>query len=281
MTVVLQVGKQTISAQEIVPLLTEYQMLPQLCRELLIDQEITGIACTPEEEKLAYQQFCERNQLTSEAAIQAWLQQQGISIEKLRYLAVRKLKVEKYKQATWGHQLESYFLKRKSQLDRVIYSLIRTQDAGIAQELYFRIQEGEESFVELAREYSQGAEAQTGGMIGPTEITTPHPKISQMLSSSQSGQLWPPTRVGDWFVIVRLEKFLPAQLDEAMQQRLLNELFRNWLKEQVQQTLDQSKEYQEDETKANQESHNTEEQLTDKEVEQQSPDSQSVVPSNR
>lgn len=51
---------------------------------------------------------------------------------------------------------------------------------------------------------------------------------------SQPGQLWPPTRIEDWWVIVRLEKFMPAQLDEAMRRRLLEELFLAWLQEESQ-----------------------------------------------
>ncbi|MBW4517723.1 MAG: hypothetical protein KME11_21170 [Timaviella obliquedivisa GSE-PSE-MK23-08B] len=43
----------------------------------------------------------------------------------------------------------------------------------------------------------------------------------------------PPTRIEDLWVIVRLEEFLPAQLDEPMRQRLLDEMFANWLKEQM------------------------------------------------
>ena len=46
----------------------------------------------------------------------------------------------------------------------MVYSLIRSKDPGVAQELYFRIQEGENTFSELARQYSQGSEAQTGGL---------------------------------------------------------------------------------------------------------------------
>jgi parvulin-like peptidyl-prolyl isomerase len=119
----------------------------------------------------------------------------------------------------------------------VIYSLIRTQEPGIAQELYFRIQEGEQSFADLAREYSQGSEAQTGGLIGPVELSVPHPVLAQMLRLSQPGQLCPPTRLGEWFLIVRLEKFIPAQLDASMRQRLLNECFNTWLSEQLNQQL--------------------------------------------
>ncbi|MBE9129487.1 MULTISPECIES: peptidylprolyl isomerase [unclassified Coleofasciculus] len=237
MTAVLQVGDQTIRSEELIPLLAKYQLLPQLVRELVIEQAIALIDYTPEEKTTVCQIFYEKNQVTSESERQAWLERQGITPEQAEDLAIRGLKLEKFKQATWGNKLESYFLKRKGQLDRVVYSLIRTKDAPIAQELYFRIKEGEQPFAELARDYSQGPEAQTGGLVGPVELSVPHPVLAQMLTVSQPGQLWHPTRLGEWFIIVRLEKFFPVQLDESMRQRLLNELFNTWLQEQLQQQV--------------------------------------------
>lgn len=233
MTVVLHVGNRSITAEEVLPLLAGYQMLPQFVQEILIDEAIASIECTAEEVEAACQQFYAQNQITEPAAQQEWLRRQGMTSEQLVSLATRELRIEKYKQVTWGPKLESYFLSRKDKLDKVIYSLIRTQDVGIAQELYFRILEGEQSFAELARTYSQGPESQTDGLIGPVELSVPHPTLAQILSLSQPGQLSPPTRVGEWLVLVRLEKFIPAQLDDAMRRRLLNECFNNWLQEQV------------------------------------------------
>jgi parvulin-like peptidyl-prolyl isomerase len=137
--------------------------------------------------------------------------------------------------ATWDAKLESHFRQLKPRLDQVVYSLIRVRDGGVAQELYFRLVEGEQSFAELAKQYSQGPEAQTGGLMGPVALRTPHPKLARILAIRQPGQLLPPIRVENWWLIVRLEKFIPAQLDEPMQQRLLNELFSTWLQEQLQQ----------------------------------------------
>lgn len=233
----LRVGDRTITADEIIPLLDRYQLLQPLLRELIIDRAIAPFSCTPEEKARATQQFFEQHQITDDAAKQAWLEQHKMTPDRLEAQATRGILVEKFKQATWGHKLESYFLNRKEQLDRVIYSLIRTSDPGIAQELYFRIQEGEQSFAELAREYSQGPEAQTGGLVGPVELSTPHQLLAQMLRSRQPGQLCPPTRLGEWLIIVRLEKFIPAQLDASMRQRLLNECFNTWLAEQMKQQL--------------------------------------------
>lgn len=234
---VLQIGDRTISAEEIIPLLAGYQLLPSLLREIIIDQAIYSVTCTSEEKASATQQFFQQNQITDETTKQAWATQRGMTLAQLEAWATRGLLLEKFKQATWGHKLESYFLERKALLDRVIYSLIRTQDPGIAQELYFRIREGEQSFAELARQYSQGPEAETGGLIGPVELSVPNPVLVQMLRLCQPGQVCPPTRLGDWLVIVRLQKFIPAQLDATMRQRLLNECFSIWLNEQVKQHL--------------------------------------------
>lgn len=234
---VLQIGDRIIDSTEIIPLLAGYQLLPSFVRELIIDQAIASYSCTPEEVASNSKQFAEKNQITDAENKQNWLKYHHLTEAQLEALATRGLLIEKFKQATWGNKLESYFLSRKGQLDRVIYSLIRTQDPGIAQELYFRIQENEQSFADLARQYSQGSEAQTGGMIGPIEISVPHPILSQLLRLSQLGQVLPPTRLEDWLVIVRLEKFIPAQLDEAMRQRLLNECFTTWLCEQLKQQL--------------------------------------------
>ncbi|MDJ0845206.1 peptidylprolyl isomerase [Crocosphaera sp.] len=238
MNIVLKIGDQALSSEELYPLLAQYRLLPQLAKEIIIDQAIASITCTPEETQLAQQQFYQKQQITDETQLKVWLDHHGMTPEQLANLTVRDLKIEKFKQLTWGDKLDPYFVKCKGQLDRVVYSLIRTKDPGVAQELYFRIQEGENTFSELARQYSQGAEAQTGGLLGPVELNTPHPKIAQILAASRPGQLSPPTQIGEWWIILRLEKYMSAQLDENTRQRLLNELFQGWLLAQLQQNVE-------------------------------------------
>lgn len=235
MTEVLQIGNRTIQATELIPLLASYQMLPQLQRELIIDEAIASVECTPEEITRAQQLFYNERQLKTDADIKAWMTYHGITVEQLESVTIRRLKIEKFKLVTWGGKLESYFFQNKGKLDKVIYSLLRTQDIGLVQELYFRLQAKEQSFAEVAKEYSQGPEAQTGGLVGPIELQTLHPAMIQLVSSSQPGQVMPPARIAEWVVIVRLEKLIPAQLDEQMKARLLNELFEAWLQEQQKQ----------------------------------------------
>lgn len=233
MTPVTEIGKLTINTTEIIPLLARYQMLPSLYRSLIVDEAISQWNLEPEEEMYALNKFCERNQLTSPEKLAAFLNYYKIADKQLETLAIREIKIEKFKIANWGNQVESYFLNYKNSLDRVIYSLIRTKDLGIAQELFFRIQAGEQSFAECAKEYSQGSEAQTSGLVGPVELNTPHPTIARMLSTSQLGEVLPPIQLGEWVVILRLEKLISAQLDDGLYQQIINRLFENWLVEQI------------------------------------------------
>lgn len=233
----LRVGETLLDAAELLPRLRRYGLLPAFFRELVIDQAIAPFTLTEEEAATAVEQFSQANQLTTPEKCSAYLQQRGLTMADLEPLAQRDRRLQKFKLETWGNKVESYFLQRKTQMDRVLYSLIRTREAGLAQELYFRIQDDGEPFADLARQYSEGQEAQTGGLIGPVELSVPHAALGRILSISQPGQLWPPTKLEDWFVVVRLEKFFPAKLDDPTRQRLLEELFNTWLIEQVQQGL--------------------------------------------
>jgi parvulin-like peptidyl-prolyl isomerase len=235
MTACFHLNEQTFSPSEILSLMVSYRLLPQLASELIIDRAIAPITCTLEEQEQACRHFYEQNKLVTEAQRQVWLQHYGMTPEQLEAIPIRALRIEKFKQVTWGHRLEAHFLAHKAQYDQVIYSQICLKDSIAAQEIYFRIQDGEQSFAELAQLYSQSAEAGNGGRIGPVPLSKTHPTLAQKLSISKPGQLWPPMQLGEWTVIVQLEQLIPAQLDEPMRQTLLNHLFEAWTQEQIYQ----------------------------------------------
>ncbi|MGE5656559.1 MAG: peptidylprolyl isomerase [Actinomycetota bacterium] len=235
MTGLFQIGDKLLQAHDIPALLKRYQLMPQFLRGAIVDQAIAPFTCTDAERKAALEQFQAQHQLTSPEALEAWLRNQDLTVEEFEHLAIRPILIDKFKQTTWSNKVDNYFVSRKSNLDHVVYSLIRTKNAGLAHELYFRILEGEQTFAEAARDYSEGPEAKTGGLLGPVPVSQPHPAIGKLLSVSQPGQLWSPRPLAEWTVIIRLEKFMPAQLDESMRRHLIDELFESWLQEQLSQ----------------------------------------------
>ncbi|MGB7087982.1 MAG: peptidylprolyl isomerase [Phormidesmis sp.] len=233
MTGVLQIGQAVLDAPTLVNKLNQHQLMPKLVQEIILDTAIADISC---DSQAALQAFCTKRGIFSQEQQQAWCEQQKQTPEQMMQAAIREQKLLQFQEKTWGKQIESYFLQRKAQLDRVRYALIRTKDASLAQEIYFRINDDGASFTELAAQYSEGQESKTGGLVGPVELSVPHPILARMLTVSNLGQLWAPTQIGEWLVIARLEERIPAQFDEAMRQRLIAEKFQVWLNQQVQAT---------------------------------------------
>lgn len=228
-----KIGQRIISSEEFVSLVQRYQMVPQLLKECVIEQVLEAQVLTPEEEAQAVQDYCVRNQLEEPEAQKRWLEHYQMTPNQLKAIALRNFKMSRFKTDTWGSKVESLFLTNKAQYDQVVYSLVRIESPEIAQELFFRLQENEQSFSAIAAEYSKGPEAQTGGLIGPVEVTKLHPKLSQSLMSSNPGQIRPPMRVDQWIVILKLERMLPASLDDTLRARLIDQQFQEWLRLQM------------------------------------------------
>ncbi len=233
MTDVLYVGDRAIRTDTIPTLLKQYELLPKFIEELAIDEAIEEYGCTQEEKQQALLEICQRHKLTNLEEQQQWMEQRGLNPGEVEAMATRSTRIQKFKEAKWGKKVRRHFMERKSGLDTVIYSLIRTQDAGLAHELYYRILEGEITFEQCAIAHSQGPEVRTGGRLGPVPLNRPHPVISKLLSVSQPGQLWPPRAISDWHIIIRLDDIKSAQLDDPTRQALIEELYNTWLQERV------------------------------------------------
>ncbi len=91
MTTVLQIGEQTFTAEEIIPLLQKYQLLPELAREIITDLAIKDVVCSVEEEAQNCEKFYQQQKLYSPQERQTWLEQKGLSPQQLQEKANTKL----------------------------------------------------------------------------------------------------------------------------------------------------------------------------------------------
>jgi parvulin-like peptidyl-prolyl isomerase len=232
---VIRIGTEHFSAVGLFNKLQTHQLLPQLCREIIVDQSLSTLTLTPEEVNQGRQTVYQIHQIQADSDREAWMQQRGMTPERFEQWIQRQILLETFKRRRWGSEASSYFLKRKEGLDRAIYTLIRHSDRAVIQELFFRIQTNEDTMSNLSAQYSQGAEQQTYGLVGPVELGRVHPRVAQQLRKVKPGQVSFPLQLENWFVILRLETWLPAQYDFYTEQRLLDELFQQWLEQQLRQ----------------------------------------------
>ena len=219
MTTIIRSVDRTITSEEVIFLLNKYGLLSRLAYEDIIDRAVAHIECTPPEIAIASKLWQHSHKSTSPNHMAS---------------AIRKLKIEKFKQQAWGDRIPAYFARRKKQLDRVIYSSIEIETKEIAREIYFRLIEGEQTFAELARECSENSQMEVNN-LGWLELGTLPSPIARQLSTLEVNSFSTPLLVGNCYVILRLEKYVSAQCDRAMRKRLINELFSQWIQQQLTQ----------------------------------------------
>jgi parvulin-like peptidyl-prolyl isomerase len=229
MSALVQIGDRHITAAQIVCQVSRSQLLPQLLREVIIDEILTRWQSSSPAQLVPGDLDFDRCYQQVAAASG----ERGMTEPQLQTIAARIVKLQQFKQENWGAKVGSYYLQRKSQLDRFVYSMMQVTDGTVAQELFFRIYSGEKSFNELAFKYSQGVAAIDGGKIGPINLTRLHPSIASQLIILEPGQLSPLFAIDKFYTFVKLEKIIPAQFNDELRQFLLDELFEQWLQAEV------------------------------------------------
>jgi hypothetical protein len=233
MAVVCTIGKRQFGSDDFLPLLSGYNLLPQLMQGMVVDRALRQLSCSPEERAAFY-----GAELADDAGYiekkKAQLQLEGVGEDDLDFFVDRPFLLERFKKSRFEPQLGSAFLKFKASLDRVVFSMLRNKDRELTRELFFRLESGEDSFYSLAARFSEGRESTSGGRIGPIEMKQLNPALARVLVTAKAGVVNPPVVIDGFGVIIMLHEKIPAKLDDAMKENLITHLFQEWVKVEVQ-----------------------------------------------
>ena len=167
--------------------------------------------------------------LLKEEDLKIWLNNANLRKEKLIFLLTRTWLWSNWCKREFENQIPDYFLKKKELIDSVTYSLITLNDKDLADELYIRIKEEEEPFWLVSKKYSQGPERNYDGRIGPVPLSKLNPYLRNLLVISNDGQIWPPRKIEDFWIIVKLEKKYNLLLNDEISEELSLELGEKYL----------------------------------------------------
>lgn len=220
-------------------LLADHGLLRPFLRQILMARAVADQALTDEQRQQALMGFAQQRGLESQEALERFCQAQLLTPQALAHQVELPPRVQLHCQQRFLPKAEARFLERKHQLDQVVYSLLRLQNEGLARELFLQLQEGEASFADLAARYSEGPEKATRGIVGPVALNQAHPLLVQRLRTAGAGVLLEPFQIEQWWLVVRLESSRPASFDEPMALQMSQELFEQWLEQQVDLELEQ------------------------------------------
>ena len=234
----IEIEGDLISLEETPMLLRNLNLMPLFLRRYFENKFTSDIQPSREEQVTFQQKFMAREKITDKESLENWIKVRRITESDLNQNIYKTLQLEIFKKKKFNDYVEKVFLQRKSDLDRVTYSLIRAKKREKIVELNLRLKEEEATFSELSSEFSEGIENVLNGLIGPIELGQVNPMIAERLKSSNPGQLWPPFELENWWVLLRLERFMAASLNDAMRNRLINEMYESWILEKIKKTLD-------------------------------------------
>ena len=85
----------------------------------------------------------------------------------------------------------------------------------------------------MAADYTEGPERQTRGIIGPVPLTQAHPVLAEKLRTHQPGHLIAPFSIEQWWLVVRLDRYTPAEFNPSTALDMAQKLYNESLQEEV------------------------------------------------
>jgi hypothetical protein len=195
-----------------------------------------GLEPTPEELQKASDQMRVMSKLKDAEATWAWLEKHGLSLEDFQEIVYFSLISGKLSKHLFAEGVEPYFYEH--QLDyggAVIYEMV-LDDEDEAIELFYEIQEGEISFFEAAQQCIQDTKLRRkGGYRGQVKRAEMKPEVSAAVFAADPPQLLKPIVTADGISLVFVEEISKPELDQKLRQKIMMDLYSDWLKQQMEQ----------------------------------------------
>ena len=191
----------------------------------------TGITIETAELQQAADRLRLINQLKSTDATWAWLQTHDLSLDEFEEMIYTNLLSGKLAQHLFADKVDAYFVEHQLDYTGAVMYEVLLEDRDLAMELFYSIQEQEVSFFEVAHQYIQepGLRRAVGyrGIINRRDLK---PELSAAVFAANPPQILKPILTAKGIHLILVEEIIQAQLDQDLHNKILAELFENWLK---------------------------------------------------
>lgn len=199
----------------------------KLCEEL-------GITVSDEEWQTAGDIFRLEHNLPGVAETQAWFAQQRVSVEEWSQGIKVSLLTKKLKDHLFGAMVDGHYMGNRDNYKQVALSQILVSDLTEALKIAQALRQKEASFCALALTHSKGKQSQqNGGFVGIRYLAELSPTVAEAVTDAEEGEILGPIHTSLGYHILKIEKWFPTELNEALREQILDSLFQVWLRQQV------------------------------------------------
>ncbi|MDZ8187268.1 MAG: peptidylprolyl isomerase [Nostoc sp. ChiSLP02] len=193
-----------------------------------------GITVTPEELQQEGDDLRFAKKLVRAKDTWMWLEKHHLSVNEFEELAYNKILARKLGNHLFSAQLEKYFYERQLDYVAAVTYEVVLEDRDLALELFYALEEGEVNFPEIARLYIPEPELRrTYGYQGLRYRKDFRPEIAAAVFAAAPPEALKPITTPKGVHLIWVEEVIQPQLDEQLRQKIITELFSDWLKQQV------------------------------------------------
>ncbi|MEO1375386.1 MAG: peptidylprolyl isomerase [Cyanobacteria bacterium J06635_10] len=166
----------------------------------------------------------------------AWLEKNYISIDDFEQIAYNGLISANLAKHLFADKVEPYFYENQLDYAGVVMYEVIFDDEDLAMELFYTIKEGEMSFYDVAHKYIQDKElSRKCGYQGILNRKNLKAEISAAVFAAKPPQLLKPIVTSKGIHLILVEEIIKPELNESLHNKILTDLFNNWLKKQAEE----------------------------------------------
>ena len=213
----------------------KYLIVEELTKDLEVPQDIL---------ENSFKNFCLSNGLDNKAKVNNFLQINFLTYQELIDQITHPLKKNVFMISEYGHLAENLYLRRKDDLDKIIFSQICVKDRNSAYDIYLKLESRESSFGEIKELFKNNKEFIFHEKVGPINTSSLEPEMKELLVQQTEGDLQEPILIDDFWVILRLDKKIDTVFDDQMKLLMVTELFEDWIKNEIQDMVNKLQNWQ-------------------------------------
>ncbi|WP_414530922.1 peptidylprolyl isomerase [Nodularia chucula] len=229
-----------ISASDIIRSLKLSSQVPGLVEAIASQKIITaaaqeaGITVTPEEIQEEGDKLRLAKKLIKAEDTLTWLEKHHLSVNEFEELIHHQILTQKLANHLFAPQVERHFYQHQIDYVTAITYQIILDDRDLALELFYAVEEGEVSFPEIARLYIQDPELRCNyGYQGRQHRKDFRTEIAAPVFAATPPEMIKPIETLKQVYLIWVEEISQPQLDEQLREKIITELFSDWLKQQI------------------------------------------------
>ncbi len=230
----------TISYSDIIRSLKLSCQIPSIVEAIASQKMIAevaqqaGITVTPEEIQQAGDDLRLAHKLVKAKDTWNWLTKHYLSLAELEELVYNQVLYQKLANRLFATQVERFFYQHQLDYVAAVTYEVTFDDRDVALELFYALEQGEISFPEIARLYiSEPESRRTYGYQGLQYRKDFRPEIGAAVFAATPPQILKPITTSKGVYLIWVEEIIQPQLDEQLREKIIAELFSDWLKLQI------------------------------------------------